>query len=281
MDKPRLSCGHRATTPYLFEKMMVRVYSPEELCYCIMLDAYLLDESFVSDELARWLGDECGIDELRVKLLAAIRDKCSVDDFARIILSYVGFYSEDIIEETCSVIRDNASLSIYEKNKARADYYLMCGHIRLAISSYNELLETIPEKERRVRAAIWHNCGFAYARLLKYTEAAKAFFYSYKLVPNDDTLKQFLTALRMYMSDEEYLEYLSGHPEFYEMSQRVETGIRHAYTQFEATEEYRMVTAMKVLREEGSYSGNEAPYYVQLEEITEELKKNYREMISV
>lgn len=282
MIKPRLACGHRTETPYMFEKMMASVYSPEELCYCIMLDAYLLDDGFASEELATWLGECCGLPDLEKLLKTDIRKKTSVDEYARHILEYIGFYDEQIIDETCAVIRDNSSLSLNEKNKARADYYLMCGRVRLALAAYNELLEEIPEKEKKLSAAIWHNCGYAYAKLYKYKEAAKAYFYSYKTLPNDDTLRQFLTALRMCRSDADYLEYISGHPEFFEMSQKIERDIHQAESQFEATDEYRMLMAMKMMREEGlNYSNQKAPYYLQLDQVTEELKNSYREMVSV
>lgn len=277
MNRPRLACGHRTDNPYFFEKMMAKVFSPEELCYCIMLDAYLLDDSFVNEELVNWLGEDCGLDELAGELKNRIKRGISVDEFARAILEYIGFYSKDIIDETCEVIRDNASLTKYEKDRARADYYLMCGHIRLALTTYNELLESIPEKEKVVRAAIWHNCGFAYTRLFQYEAASKAFFYSYKLIQNNETLKQFLTALRMYKSDEEYLEYISSHPQMYEISQKVERAIHQAESQFEGTDEYRMLAAMKVLREEG----DTGMYYSRLDEITNELKTSFREMVSV
>lgn len=282
MNKPRLACGHIAETPYLFEKMMASIFSPEELCYCIMLDAYLLDETFVSDELADWLGEGCGLDELAATLKNDVRKKASVDEYAKHILEYIGFYPQEIIEETCEVIRDNASLTLFEKNKARADYYLMCGHVRLALSAYNELLETIPEKEKIVRAAIWHNCGYAYVKLFKFNEASKAFYYSYKIIQNEDSLKQFLTALRMAKTDEEYLEFISAHPEFFEMSQRIERSMHQAKSQFEGTSEYRSLIAMKVLREEGPGSFEEkTPYYRRLEELTDNLKNSYREMVSV
>lgn len=278
----RLACGHRAEIPYLFEKMMVKVYSPEELCYCILLDAYLLDETFASVQLAEWLGTQCGLEELEKLLKQAIKSKTGVDEYAKIILEYIGFYSPEIIEETCLVIRDNASLSFYEKNKARADYYLMSGRIILALSAYNELLESIPEREKKVRSAIWHNCGYAYAKLFRYSEAAKAFYYSYKTLQSEDTLKQFLTALRLSKSDEEYLEYISGHPEFFEMSQKVERSINKAAGTFEGTDEYRMLAAMKVLREDGiGYSEQKTPYYEQLEELTDNMKNSYREMVAI
>lgn len=280
MDKIRLACGHRAQTPYLIEKMMTRVYSPEELCYCIMLDAYLLDETFASGELAKWLADECGMTELCNELLECIRLKKPVDEYAGMILTYVGFCDEAVIEETCSIIRDNASSTLFEKNKARADYYLMCGHVRLALTAYNELLSEIPEKEKKLRSSIWHNCGYAYARMFRFNEAAKAFYCAHRILPSADTLKQFLTALRMSKTDEEYLEFISGHPEFYEASQKVEEGIKAADGRFETTDEYRMLTAMRVLREEKSRSDDNKPYYSQLDEITEQLKNAYREMVS-
>ena len=75
MENVRLACGHRSKTPYLIDKMMVRVYSPEELCYSIGLDAYLLDDAFACEELATWLGEECGLDELQRELSEHIRRK--------------------------------------------------------------------------------------------------------------------------------------------------------------------------------------------------------------
>ena len=281
MDKVRLACGHRTQTPYLIEKMMLKVYSPEELCYCIMLDAYLLDEGFACGELARWLGDECGLEDLRDSLTDHIGRGGSVDGYARIIMEYVGFYSADDIDQTCAVIRDNASLSSFEKGKARADYYLMCGRVTMALAAYNELLETIPENEKKVRASIWHNCGYAYTRMFRFAEAAKAYYCSYRTLPSDDTLKQFLTALRMSRDDKDYLEYISGHPEFYEMSHKVEKSISQAEGAFVGTDEYRSIMTMKMLREEStSYGEQTTPYYEQLDKLLDELKTSYREMVS-
>ena len=281
MENVRLACGHRSKTPYLIDKLMVRVYSPEELCYSIVLDAYLLDETFASEELAKWLGEECGLDDLCRELTEHVRRKGSVEGYARIIMEYVGFYDDESIAETCAVIRDNASLSVYEKNKARADYYLMCGRVTMALEAYNELLESIPENEKKVRASIWHNCGYAYTRMFRFAEAAKAYYCSYKTLPGDDSLRQFLTALRISRDDKEYLDYISGHPEFFDMSQRVEKSIRQAEGSFEGTDEFRSIMAMKMLREEStSYGEQTTPYYEQLDKLLEDLKSSYREMVA-
>ncbi len=281
MEQARLAVGHRTEKPYRPEKMPNRVYSPEELCYLITLEAYMLDESFASHELADWLGEECGLEELGDRLHAALKRQCTVEEFAREILTYVGFYPEDRIDETCEVIRDNASLGVYEKGKSRADYYLMCGHVTMALSAYNELLESIPEKEVRVRASIWHNCGYAYARMFRFEEAAKAFFCAYKTRPEEATLRQFLTALRLSREERSYLEYVSERPELYEVSQKVERSMEQAAGAYEGTDEHRMILAMQVLREEGEAAGNPASYQERLDEILEEMKSSYRDTVIV
>ncbi|MBQ8946675.1 MAG: hypothetical protein IJ058_07685 [Lachnospiraceae bacterium] len=282
MEQIRLATGHRTEKPYRPEKMAARVYSPEELCYLITLEAYMLDESFVSSDLADWLENECGLDELADRLRGVIRKRGAVEEFAREILEYIGFYPEDRINDTCEIIRDNSSLSIYEKNKSRADYYLMCGHVSMALSAYNELLESIPEKEVRVRASIWHNCGYAYARMFRFSEAAKAFYCAYKTQQDENSLKQFLTALRLSREDRSYLEYVSEHPEFYEMSQKVERSIGQAAGAYEGTDEHRMILAMQVLREDSTSDDvRSSPYYERLEEILDELKASYRDTVTV
>jgi len=281
MQDTRLACGKRTEVPYLIEKMMVKVYSAEELCYSIMLDAYLLDESFASPELAYWLGDECGLKELEQLLIDLISHKGSVEEYSRTIMDYVGFYDAETIDSVIRVIRDNASLSIYEKNKSRADYYLMSGRVSMALAAYNELLESIPENEKKVRSAIWHNCGYAYAKMFRYVEAAKAFYCSYKTLPQDESLRQFLTALRLSKSNTEYYQYVSEHPEFYEMSQKVDRAIKQAEDSFEGTDEYRMIMAMKMVREEGTaYNAQTTPYYEQLDDVLDSLKSSYREMVT-
>lgn len=282
MDQVRLSCGRRTDNPYFIDKLAVRIYSVEELCFCIMLDAYLLDESFACAPLCSWIEEECELPALADRLEAHLKSRGSVDGFARIILEYVGFYSGDAVDETCAIIRDNAHLSIYEKNKSRADYLLMCGRLSLALAAYSDLLETIPENEKKVSAQVWHNCGYAYARMFRFSEAARAYYCSYKCLPDDETLLQFILSLRMSMDKTKYLEYISEHPEFYEVSQKAERSLARESGAYEGTDEHRMIMALKVLREEnspGAYSGS--TYTERLEEILEELKTGYREMVSI
>ena len=282
MKQIRLACGQRSREPYIIDRMATKVYSVEELCYVVKGSAYLLDEGFASRELAYWIGEECGLPDLGDELMSCVKQNGNAASYARIILEYTGFYDQDTIDEICAVIRDNASLSIYEKTMARADYMLMSGYISKALGAYNELLEEIPDNEKKVRASVWHNCGYAYARMFKFAESARAYYCSYRTLPSDDSLKQFLTALRLSRDEKSYLDYVSEHPEFYEMSQKVEKSLSQASGAYEGTDEHRSVLALKVLREEGfsSMDGDET-FRERLDEILTSLKASYREMVTV
>ena len=86
MGKPILCAGNRCTTPYFFDKVMVNLYSVEELCYCLMQDAYIIDQDIMSENLVEWIRNECGLTELANNLTTVIRQKCSASALVELIL---------------------------------------------------------------------------------------------------------------------------------------------------------------------------------------------------
>ena len=55
MSKPILCIGRYAENPYHIEKIGRNVYCIEELCYCIVQNAFLLDEDSFNRELFDWI----------------------------------------------------------------------------------------------------------------------------------------------------------------------------------------------------------------------------------
>lgn len=281
MGKPILCVGDRAKTPYFFEKKMINVYSVEELCYCLMQDAYLIDQDIMNKELVDWLHTECGLKDLTSTLYTLLNKDGTVSAFVSQILEYVSFYPKEQIEYTVQIIRDNANLSQYEKGKAKADYFLEHKKYQMAIGKYLELLDDIPETEKTVIAAIYYNMGNAYAGLFHFRLAAGAFNRAYKMSGDEECLIHYLLSMRMYMSEEEYLNFVTSNPEVYQVTEKVESMIGKVAGQFETTDEYRMLFTMKVCREEGSDTArNTMPYYQEVEKQTSKLKRSYREMVA-
>ena len=124
----RLCIGEYARTGYDPERMGIKVYSLEELCFFIKENAFLLDDGFVDDALGAWLSEECKLRDLGDELRKASRKRMSLKNYVAMILEYACFFTKEKNQEILDIIVENSSLSIYEKKKARADALVKKGH---------------------------------------------------------------------------------------------------------------------------------------------------------
>ncbi|MBO5210248.1 MAG: hypothetical protein J6B68_13050 [Lachnospiraceae bacterium] len=276
-----LETGNYAEIPYFFDKTYVNLYSAEELCYCLAENAELLDQEIVSEKLARWLDEQCGLSQLAHALYSLVNQKGSPSAYVGTILEYVGLYSAEQVAHIETVIKNNAGLSSYEKQKAKADYMLQNKRYAIAIEQYAALFAQIPEEEIELRGKVKHNMGVANAKLFMFEHAAGEFMEAYRISGNSESLKQCLMARRMYSKDKEYIDFIAQNPNYHEISLQVERLIEQAKGQFDTTEENRMLFTLQVCKEEGSTTaGNTAPYYSEIEKITNSLKDAYRESVA-
>ena len=182
---------------------------------------------------------------------------------------------------TEEIIRGNEGLGPCERRKAKADYMLQNGRYYGALKQYYALLTQLGETDRMLTAQVHHNMGVAYAKLFMFRQASERFREAFELVGAKESLALFLTSVRMYSKDKEYVAFIADHPEYHNASLQVERRIEQAEGQFEATDENRMLFTLQVFREEGSsLIGNETPYYQEIERLTAELKGRYREYVS-
>ena len=274
-----LGTGSRAEVPYRMEKFYINLYSVEELCYLLVEKAELLDGDIRQRGLAEWLDEACGLDRLADALYQLIGQDASTASFVGTILEYVNLYPAETIAETERLIRENEGLSPYERDKAKADYMLAAGRYRTALSRYRILSEQLPETERPLRARILYNMGVACAGMFMFARAAEYFMQAYEAQEDEESLEMYLAALRMQYDDREYIDYIAEHPEYHDVSLRVERRMEQAFGQFEGSEENRMLFTFRVLREEGSgTAGVSAEYYREIEKLTAGLKDAYRKM---
>lgn len=276
-----METGKYAETPYFFEKTYVNLYSIEELCYCLAENAEFLDQEIVSDKLARWLDEQCDLSTLAHALFSLVNQKGSPAAYVGTILEYAGLYSEEEIAQIETVIKNNAGLSPYEKQKGKADYLLQNQRYALAMEQYESLLEQLPEEEIELRGRIRHNMGVIDACLFLFEHAAENFLEAYRTDGNVESLRHHLAAYRMGSKDKEYIAYIAQHPEYHELSLQVERLVEQAKGQFEMTDENRMLFTLQVCKEEGSSTaGSPVPYYEEIEKITNSLKDSYRESMA-
>lgn len=281
MSQIILGTGRYAEEPFFVEKFYVNLYSVEELCYLLVEKAELLDQELMRRELVQWLDEQCGLDRLAHTLYSLLNQNGSIVAFAGTILEYVNLYPPEIVEQTERIIKDNEGLSPYERKKAKADYMLQNRKYQKALRQYYSLLAQVPETDRQLLAGIRHNMGAACAGLFMYLQASEWFMQAYETDRDQESLELYLAALRMHYEEKEYITFIADHPEYHDASLRVERKMEQAYGQFEGTDENRMLFTLQVFKEEGSSTaGSDAPYYQEIEKLTQGLKEKYREYVS-
>lgn len=273
MSRVLLCIGNYAQNPYFVDRAYVNVYSAEELCYCLIRNAYLLDKEIMDEKMADWLETECGLKEIGDSLRRILREDCTVSEYVGAILEYVGYGEAEDIKNTRDNLEKGSGLSVYEKRKARADYFAESNKYMLALKNYNSLLEELPETEKLIKAKVLHNKGVVYAKLFRFSDAAGDFKKAYEYSKEEVSYSSYLAASRMYMEETEYVDFIAQQKQDCEVSLKVEKLMEDAVKEFEGTEESRMLFTLSVCKEED----NSVSYYEEMERLTSELKEQYRE----
>lgn len=281
MSQIILGTGRYAEIPYHVEKFYVNLYSVEELCYLFVDKAELLDREVVQRDMVQWLDEQCGLNQLANTLYSLLNQNGSTVAFVGTILEYVNLYPADVVSRTEQIIRDNEGLNPYERGKAKADYMLQSKKYLTALKQYHSLLAQIPETDNLLRGKILHNMGVACAKMFMFRQAAEQFMQAYETDGNEESLALYLASMRMHYEDKDYVAYIAQHPEYHDISLKVERRMERAYGQFEGTDENRMLFTLQVFKEEGSSTvGSNVQYYQEIEKLTAGLKEAYREYVS-
>lgn len=280
MSRLILGTGEYAREPYYLEKLYRNIYSVEELCYVLTENAEILDQEVMQKKLIQWLDEQCGLNQLAHSLYALLNQKASAVAFVGTILEYVNLYPEEVIDRTEQTIKGNEGLNPYERKKAKIDFLLGNKRYFAVLEQYPVLLEQIPKEQVMLRAQILHNMGVACAGMFLFEQAAKWFEQAYAVGKSQDSLIQYLAALRMHYQDKEYITFIAEHPEYHDASLKVERLVEQATGQFEGTDENRMLYTLQICKEEGSNTaGVNVAYYDEMEHLTGKLKAQYREYI--
>lgn len=250
--------GRYAKTPYYFEKLGVHVYSMEELCYCLKENAFLLSADIMSDEILRFIEEECGLENLARELYPFVHKNGSLATFVTIIMEYVGLYQPRVIQLLERTLRAGDGLSDYEKQKRRIDYLASKKRFFPALKAYEELYEWALDASEEVLlnkneflTNVKHNQGVVWANLLRYEEAAACFKDAFELSEKEDELFVFLAAKRMTLNDADYLEFVSGLMINYQVSVQLERRVEELRLRWQETPESVRLTEMKEWREKG------------------------------
>lgn len=264
--------GRLAEKPYRIGKIERNVYSAEELCYSLVQSAQILDADIMDPELLDWLSGECGLPELARRLAPYLGKERALSDFVSEILSYVGFVPQDREEKTRQIVSSGQGMEPLEKRMAQAAQLAENARIYESLEEYEEILRLLPAPEKRMRIRVLRNEGRLYARLFRFRAAASCYEKAYELSQRSDIYLEYLTAMRLGLSDSEYLSFVSEHPESANASLELEKRMEELGTEFNGTERKLAIDSLRRYQSSGQDTG----YEVALHQTLQKLKEEYR-----
>ena len=265
--------GNYAEIPYYIAQTDTSVYCLEELCFALCRDTFLLDRGLLDQRLVRWLETECGLRELAGPLSSLVSSNASPSVFVGTILEYAHYGTEKLRRETEEMLRIGADMDASVRRKNYADYLTEHERFAQAVMEYERVLEEIPGMNYVMRSQLFHNKGVALCRLFSFEEAAEAFLAAYQENPeNEEAAVSYLAALRMSLSEADYIAFVAKNPEWHEQSLEVETRMKEAQAAYESSELCREFTRLRENRD--------AAYYETISEKLAQMQKKYREMVA-
>lgn len=274
-----LPMGDYAKTAYWFEKLDIRVFCMEELCYVLKENAFLLSPDIMSDDLVSFIGDECGLSDLAKELYSFMNQKGTLAGFVSLILRYAGLYSEGVMRKVESTLKLSSGMTDYEKRKLRIDYLVEKKRYATALEGYEELVKSMEllsagEREAigKVVAGTHHNKGVALANLLRYEEAAECFKRAYDISGRRDSFMAFLFAKRMELAETDYVSFVAALGENHNETLALEKDLEEIRREWRETPKYAALEHMREMR----YKGDLTSYSEESRRQIEALKDSYR-----
>ena len=263
-----------ASLPYYAEGAGVNIYSMEELCYYIAGNTYILDSSFMNEELCTWIEKQMGLYKLAERLRNLIRSQGLFSDFVLAILEQTGYSTMQEMQDVILTLRQMEEKSDFECGKIRADQLMEKKKYLGAIYEYKRLLASSDaEQESNLLVGnIWHNLGTAYARLFLFEESAKCYDRAHFLNQSEESLKACLMSYRCMRDEDAFMKKaVENHlddMEIQEIKNELSVASRGEHT--EAFEEHLEEIALQ------NESGDRIWAKEQLSEIIFKWKEDYR-----
>jgi tetratricopeptide (TPR) repeat protein len=275
MNAPLLCTGRYAIRPFYLEKIGRRIYSIEELCYCIVQNAYMIDTDSFDMDLIDWIEMELGLKKLADELRKMVVHKCSAASFFGMIIDYVGYTTKEDYDKTIEVLRGNADMDIYEKRMARAEFLMKQGHVSQAFDEYETILKNTPDMDVNVKAKIEHNEGVLYAHLFMYDRAGELFLKAYEDGGDEESYMCYLASKRMTMSEREYITFVGENKDARNISLRLEQRMDEANDLYDSSSANIKLRSLELYRTGAKMT----EYYEEVERLTQDMKAEYRDLV--
>jgi len=274
MGKLIVTTGNYAKTGYLLKNSKQNIYSIEELCYCIMRNPELCDDYLYDDGLARYIRETLGLKERGALLADLIQRDAPLKDLITVVFCSCDYFTKEEIEEFLQEQSKVERSEEWVRTKSKADSYLVQENYRDAVMNYRLLLK---EKDSfgitsETLGDIYHNLAIALLHTDGFAEAADYFREAYERNNREESLKQYLLALRFSGDKVMYESAL----DIYQVSESISKWLDVAFfqTELETQEisDFNELNNIRQLLKEGKIN----EFYAGVKRMTEQMKEQYR-----
>lgn len=274
MSNVLMCVGARSDTPYYMKHFDTQLYSIEELCYIITMNAFLLEEEDFDEDLIEWIRDRLHLQPLSDMLTNLKNGNAGLYEIVMTILGYTSYNTEKEIAEVKALLEQSSHMDQFDKRLNKARMFLDQGKLSSAEEEYRYLEENLPEGAQQELAIVYHNLGVILAKKFYFMEAADFFRKEYDIVHTKSSLMSYMYAVRICMTEKQYIDYMADNKDAYLLSMELEKKMSDAQLIYDAGDDKHHLTTLSVYRSEGKLT----EYKKGMNEIISNMKADYRNM---
>ena len=272
-----LCVGEKAKRAFQFPGSRVELYTIEEICYYIFnyIDTMTLED--FDESLEEWLKEQKGLGELSAKIGRLLRNHNSLKDIVVTLLCGCDYYKESEIRDLILIIDQLENMSFYEKCRQKCNRFLKNAKYKEAEGFLLQVLKSEMAKGLSVieYGDLLHNLAVVHIHTASYTEAAKEFREAYERNNREETLKQYLLALKLSAQKTLYEKEVLRLGVSAELEESISKELEQIRKEAETSFEYEQLQRITILKDKGQISR----YYEAVEDMLEKWKQEYKEAV--
>ncbi|NMB43133.1 MAG: hypothetical protein GX995_03255 [Clostridiales bacterium] len=273
MGKLILCKGAYAKRPYYMSIGDVNIYSIEELNFYIANNLDIIVELDLSKSLIDWIRDQLEMGDLADKLYKLQGDHVSSRLIIQAILNSCNYFTSSEKAKIIQTVSELENLPLVQRRIKKANTFLLARNYLEAEVCYESLIngEMAVELSAEEYGQILHNLGIAKIYTVGLNEASVFFKHAYEVNKKEESLKQYLIALKL--SNREDL--LNEQVKSYDLPDDFLSSILNDYNtylkNYEDSDQYKQVKRLMKLHDEDSQAFIEEALY-----ISKDIEKQYR-----
>ncbi len=266
-----------AKHPYCFPMTRTNVYSMEEVCYYIRNNIYMMQEEVFDSAFVCWIRDELKMEETARKLEQMRKDKDNLKDMVVTLCCSCDYYTEKQINDLIAIMDATHDMSLWERQKVKADSYLKSGNLEKARREYEHILEfrEVLQDPNGIGAKIYYNLGVCYAGLGEFMQAASGFKKSFELGQQQRAKEGYLYSLKLADAVDAYDAAVQEMGLAKDEIVFLESQYRQVREQSQDTRRYHQIKRLERLLEKGDTE----EYRIQCRDVLNHWKEEYRQQM--